>query len=154
MRPAFAAASVGGQAQGHKARNDAFTYNAASETDDFGSFSSGGAQNTGTSGSGRKKSGGFKPSAIIVAVAAIVAVILLIVLIVAIAGNSGKNVEYENNSFVAFCDEDGIYRVAVNGKVVGELPADSNAFIRSTILLFLIFFFIFSLIAYGMAGGF
>lgn len=49
------------------------------------------------------------------------------------------------------------YQFAINGqngKVVGELPADSNAFIRSTILLFLIFFFIFSLIAYGMAGGF
>lgn len=123
MRPAFAAASAGGQAVGLKTRNDTLMYDAgASETDDFGSFSSGGAQGSGSGapGAGKKKQGGFKPSAIIIAVAAIVVVILLIVLIVAIVGNSSGHVKYENNSFVAFCDEDGIYRVAANGKVVGE----------------------------------
>ncbi|MDD5851016.1 MAG: hypothetical protein PUC87_02545 [Galactobacillus timonensis] len=49
------------------------------------------------------------------------------------------------------------YQFAINGqsgKVVGELPADSSAFLRSTLILFLIFFAVFALVAYGMAGGF
>lgn len=123
IRPAFATATAGGQAQGSKLRNDSFTYDAgASETDDFGSFSSGSAQGSGSGAQrgGKKTAGGLKPSAIIIAVAAIVAVILLIVLVVAIANSSDGHIKYEDNSFVAFCDEDGIYHVAANGKVVGE----------------------------------
>ena len=49
------------------------------------------------------------------------------------------------------------YQFAINGqsgKVVGELPADNAAFVRSTLILFVILFVIFALIAYWMAGGF
>ena len=49
------------------------------------------------------------------------------------------------------------YQFAINGqsgKVVGELPADNAAFARSTLILFVILFVIFALIAYWMAGGF
>ncbi len=50
-----------------------------------------------------------------------------------------------------------IYQFAINGqsgKVVGELPADNAAFLKSTLILFVIFFVIFSIVAYWMAGGF
>lgn len=119
VRAAFAVASASGQASASKAKYDAFTYNeGASETDDFGSFSSGSSQSTGGQ---KKKHGGIKPAAIVIAAAALVVVILLIVLIVAVANSSSsRHVLYENNSFVSFCDGDGIYRVAANGKVVGE----------------------------------
>ena len=120
-----------------RANNDAFTFDtAASETDDFGAFNSSGSSNNNRAGGNKgKSSGGFKPSAIVIAVAAVVAVVLLMVLIVAIASGSSKDMKYANNTFVAFCDEDGIYRVAANGNVVGEyeneielIPADDRSF--------------------------
>lgn len=118
VRPAFAAAFASGQASPKKAKRDAFTYSeGASETDDFGSFSSGSSQSTGGQ---KKRQGGIKPAAIIIAVAAFVVVVLLVVLIVAVVNSNSGHVLYENNSFVSFCDGDGIYRVAANGKVVGE----------------------------------
>ena len=118
FRPALANASASESFSQRKVKNDAFTYDAA-ETDDFGSF---GGQAQGASGKSGKapKQSGFKPSSVIIAVAAVVAVILLIVLIVAIASNSSGNIKYEDNTYVAFCDADGIYRVAANGKIVGE----------------------------------
>ena len=136
MRPAFADAANGGQASDRKLKNDAFTFDAgASETDDFGSFSSG-ASNSANRAGGRKPTGGkFKPSAIIIAVAAVVAVVLLLVLIIAIASGRSGDIKYENNTFVAFSDEDGIYHVAANGKVIGNyeneielIPADDRSF--------------------------
>ena len=122
MRPAFAAASGNAQMHSRRANNDAFTFDtAASETDDFGSFNSSASSNNNRAGTNKgKSSGGFKPSAIVIAIAAVVAVVLLMVLIVAIASGSSKDMKYANNTFVAFCDEDGIYRVAANGNVVGE----------------------------------
>ena len=137
MRPAFAAASGNAQMHSRRANNDAFTFDtAASETDDFGAFNSSGSSNNNRAGGNKgKSSGGFKPSAIVIAVAAVVAVVLLMVLIVAIASGSSKDMKYANNTFVAFCDEDGIYRVAANGNVVGEyeneielIPADDRSF--------------------------
>lgn len=137
MRPAFASASGNAQMHSRRANNDAFTFDtAASETDDFGAFNSSGSSNNNRAGGNKgKSSGGFKPSAIVIAVAAVVAVVLLMVLIVAIASGSSKDMKYANNTFVAFCDEDGIYRVAANGNVVGEyeneielIPADDRSF--------------------------
>ena len=137
MRPAFASASNNAQMHNRRTNNDAFTFDtAASETDDFGAFNSSGSSNNNRAGGNKgKSSGGFKPSAIVIAVAAVVAVVLLMVLIVAIASGSSKDMKYANNTFVAFCDEDGIYRVAANGNVVGEyeneielIPADDRSF--------------------------
>ena len=137
MRPAFAVASGNAQMHSRRANNDAFTFDtAASETDDFGSFNSSASSNNNRAGTNKgKSSGGFKPSAIVIAIAAVVAVVLLMVLIVAIASGSSKDMKYANNTFVAFCDEDGIYRVAANGNVVGEyeneielIPADDRSF--------------------------
>ena len=137
MRPAFASASNNAQMHNRRTNNDAFTFDtAASETDDFGSFNSSASSNNNRAGTNKgKSSGGFKPSAIVIAVAAVVAVVLLMVLIVAIASGSSKDMKYANNTFVAFCDEDGIYRVAANGNVVGEyeneielIPADDRSF--------------------------
>ncbi len=125
MRPAFATASAAGQASDKKKKNDSFMY---SETDDFGSFSESG-ESSGAGRSAGKKSGNFKLIGIIAA--AVVVVVLLIVLIASIAGSSGGHVEYENNSFVAFCDEDGIYRVAANGKVVGEYENEIELIVAS-----------------------
>lgn len=121
-RPAFAAAGAGGQANAGRRRNDAFTYDAgASEADDFGAFNTAGTQGSGSSGKSKKKQdGGFNKTPIIIALAAIVAVILIVVIIAVAVSSSGKHIKYENNSFVSFCDSDGIYRVAANGKVVGE----------------------------------
>ena len=137
MRPAFASASNNAQMHNRRTNNDAFTFDtAASETDDFGSFNSSASSNYNRAGTNKgKSSGGFKPSAIVIAIAAVVAVVLLMVLIVAIASGSSKDMKYANNTFVAFCDEDGIYRVAANGNVVGEyeneielIPADDRSF--------------------------
>lgn len=137
MRPAFASASNNAQMHNRRTNNDAFTFDtAASETDDFGSFNSSASSNNNRAGTNKgKSSGGFKPSAIVIAIAAVVAVVLLMVLIVAIASGSSKDMKYANNTFVAFCDEDGIYRVAANGNVVGEyeneielIPADDRSF--------------------------
>ena len=118
IRPAFATASATGNSAQRKAKNNAFTYDAA-DTDDFGSFGAQAQGAAGKSGNAPKQSG-FKRSSIIIAVAAIVAVILLIVVIVAVASNSSGDIKYEDNTYVAFCDADGIYRVAANGKIVGE----------------------------------
>ena len=124
FRPAFATADACGQASGRKMRNDAFTYDAgASETDDFGSFSSRGSAGNNAPKNTQKKSG-VKPAAVGIAIAAVVAVVLLIVLIVAFASSNGGHIKYENNTFVSFCDEDGIYHVAANGRVVGEYESE------------------------------
>ncbi len=138
MRPAFASASACGQANSRKAQNDALMYDtAAPETDDFGSFNSGAPSSparqrkTGA----KKPTQSFKPSAIVIAVAAIAVVLLLVILVAALALGGGKDIKYENNSFVSFSDTDGIWRVAANGKVVGEyeheielIPATDRSF--------------------------
>ncbi len=121
MRPAFAAASADGQAVNRKRKNDAFMYDAsASETDDFGAFGSAGASNGAPKQKPKRSGSSLNMTSILIAVAAVVVVILLIVLVVALVGGSGKNIKFEDNSFVAFCDEDQVWRVAANGKIVGE----------------------------------
>jgi hypothetical protein len=91
----------------------------SSETEDFGAFASGGAARSNPNQRKPRKKG-IKASYIAVAVAAVVAVVLLLALVIAVAGNSSGDIKYENNSFISFCDEDGIYSVAVNGKVIRE----------------------------------
>ena len=120
--PAYATANAAGQAQTFKVKNDSFTYDAgASETDDFGSFSSASSQGSaGAGGNKNKGQGGIKPSLVAIIAVAVVAVVLLIILLVSVIGGSDGHITYENNSFVAYCDEDGIYHVGVNGKVVGD----------------------------------
>lgn len=120
--------------------NDSLMYNAGSETDDFGAFNSAPSQQqrqrpTGRPPQRQQKPAGFKPSSIAIAVAAVAAIILLIVLVVALVAGSGGDVKYVNNTYTAFSDEDGIYRVAVNGEIIGEyesevslIPAADNSF--------------------------
>lgn len=140
MRPAFATEGAG-QARFAKPKNTAFTYDAgASETDDFGSFSQGA-----TSGAprrprpnGNSKKGGLKlnPKAIIIAAAALVVLLtLIVVIVVAAVANSGGDVTYTNNAYVAYSDEDDTYHVVANGKVVGSyenevkvIPAADRSF--------------------------
>ena len=122
LRPAFASASVGGQAYGRKAQKGAFVYDAdASQNDDYGAYNTSGSSANASRG---PKRSGIRPSVIGIAVAAVVAVILLIVLIVALAGGNGGHVKYSDNSFAAFSDEDGIYRVVANGKTIKEYESE------------------------------
>lgn len=139
VRPAFAGAADFGSVKPSKIKNDAVMLDAGSETDDFGAFNSSPSQPR--QGAPRRapqrqqKSSAFKPSSILIAVAAVVAIILLIVLIVAFVAGSNGNIKYVNNTYTAFSDEDGIYRVAVNGEIIGEyesevslIPAADNSF--------------------------
>lgn len=121
-RLAFAGASAANESAGRKASNEILVRD-TSETDDFGSF--GGQAQTGSAakGSGKKspKTSGLKTSSIIIAAAAVVAVILLIVIIVAIvASSSNGNVKFESDTYVSFCDGDGVYHVVANGKKIGD----------------------------------
>lgn len=142
MRPAFAAEGAG-QAKFTKPKNNAFTYDAgASDNDDFGSFSSQGAAGGAprrTKPAGGKKGGFFSnlnPKAIIIAAAALVVLLLLIVVIVVVAvANAGGDIEYTNNAYVAYSDEDDTYHVVANGKIVGSyenevevIPAADRSF--------------------------
>ncbi|MBE6536032.1 MAG: hypothetical protein E7677_05365 [Ruminococcaceae bacterium] len=140
MRPAFAAEGAG-QARFAKPKNTAFTYDAgASETDDFGSFSQGatGGAPRRPRPNGNGKKGGFKlnPKAIIIAAAALVVLLtLIVVIVVAAVANSGGDVTYTNNAYVAYSDEDDTYHVVANGKVVGSyenevkvIPAADRSF--------------------------
>lgn len=135
IRPAFATAGDAGQtAKTRKTANNAIMRNEADETDSFGAFDA-----TPKSGSGastnKGNKGGFNAKPVIIAAAALVAVILLIVVVVAIVANSGGDLKYEDNTFIAFSDENAVYRVAVNGKAVAEydgeielIPADDRSF--------------------------
>ena len=121
FRPAFAVATEGGQtAKNRKMKNEAIMRNEA-DTDSFGSFDNS-AKGAGSAGNAKK--GGFNAKPVIIAVAALVAVVLLIVLIVAIAAGGGKDVKFEDNAFVAFSDENDVYRIAVNGKTLAEYDGE------------------------------
>ena len=133
FRPAFAAASSVGQANNGKLKNDAFTFNTAAETEDFGSFNSAG-QNGKTNKSGKngsKKSsfslGDLNKNPIIIAAIAVVAVLVLAIIISAafLFGSNG-DISYTNNTYVSFVDVDGVYKVAANGKIVAtyEYPVE------------------------------
>ncbi len=134
MRPAFAYASSRGQAAKSDKRNDAVMYDATNEADEFGAYSTGAAANASRQGAPtRKQKRNNTPIAI--AIAAVAVLLLLIVIVVALVAGKSNDVKYEDNSFISFCDEDGIWRVAANGKIVGEyeheitlIPADDRSF--------------------------
>lgn len=63
---------------------------------------------------------GFKRSSIIVALIAVVALIALISLVAIFVSNSGGDIKYENDAYLAVTDEAGISRVLFNGKVIAE----------------------------------
>ncbi len=130
MRPAFAGASASGQAPRRAVKNGAFMYDAgSSETDDFGTFSTGASTNNQAPQGGRpkkapKKQGGLNGGAIAIAVVAVVALIIIGILAVALLGGNGGDIKYASNSFISFEDSDGIWRVAANGKTLGMFDGE------------------------------
>lgn len=101
-------------------KRDAFAFSGASETEDFNAF-----QNAGQDGSFQRQPsrrpnssrGGWNKKLIILIAVAAVAVILLAA-IVALAVTRDKSITYEDNAYIAFADEEGNYRVAVNGTIL------------------------------------
>ena len=124
-RPAFAAAGMTGQSASPRAKQrDGFTFNSANtETDDFNAFTSEQtrerAQRRERPAPSGKPSHGSNHSWIIAVVAA-VAAILLLVLVASVIANSSKDIEYTDNTYLAFVEDSGSYRVAVNGTVLEE----------------------------------
>ena len=98
-------------------------YAANEETDSFGTYEDESFRQKPKARPQPKKPASKKkqinPKSLIIMAASLVAVILLIIVIVAVASSSGKDIKYENNSFVSYCLVDGTYQVAMNGKPVG-----------------------------------
>ncbi len=134
MRPALAGVSASGQAAHRKQMNDALIYDAASEADEYGAYSTSAAGNQGRSGTPARKQKKNSSAPIAIAVAAVAVLLLLIVIAVALISGGSKNIKYDDNTFVSFYSND-LWHVAANGKIVGEyeheitlIPADDRSF--------------------------
>lgn len=120
MRPAMASAGAQSNPTFHgNSKRDSFAFSGASETEDFNAFQNAGQDAGFKQPARRPKSsgGGLNKNLIIMIAVAAVAVILLSV-IVALAVTRDKSIKYEDNAYIAFADEDGNYRVAVNGSIL------------------------------------
>lgn len=149
-QPSFAHATAGVGSSAPKQTFDGMTFDAgSSDTDDFGTYNqapkraprpqkqSQPKKKRSFNLRGLKLGNGFKfkRTSIIVALIAVVAVIVLLSLIIAFISSSGKDIKYENNAYVSYCDDAGIYRVMYNGKIIGEydneielITADDRSF--------------------------
>ncbi len=119
MRPALAGVSASGQAPRRARKNDAFMYDSGtSETDDFGSFSSGNSARAPRKNSGKPQNK-FNAKAIAIAAVAVVALVLLVVLVVSVAGSSSGDIKYDDNAFVVYKDISESWCVSANGDIIG-----------------------------------
>ncbi len=110
-------------------------FDAANEADEFGAYNASSSQNAGRQGAPARKPKKKSGAPIAIACAAIAVLLLIAVIAVALISGGGKNVKYANNTFASFCDSDGIWHVAANGKIVGDyehditlIPADDRSF--------------------------
>ena len=121
FRPAFAGATPDGQARNGKLKNEAFTFNNAADTDDYGTYTAG--SKAPRSGKSAPRKGGSKSSwnrpAIIIAAAAVGVLLVLALVIgaVLVFGGNG-DINFTKDSYVSFSDAEGTYKVAANGKIV------------------------------------
>lgn len=125
MRPAFATA--GTSAEHHAPRNnriDSMTLYANTEADDFGAFTSDQTREKGAKRerpTQQKKSFGKGFNMMwVIAIAAVAAVVLLCVLVGAIILNASGDIENTDNTYLVYIEDNGNYRVAVNGTVLEE----------------------------------
>ena len=127
MRPAFATAGACNntpvRCKNHK---DALMLDANSAADDFGNFS-----NAQTHEKAPRRERPAMPQKQpkkkqpfnklwILAIVAVVAVVLIGILVVSAIRNSAKDIQYTDNTYLAYLEETGTYRVAVNGKVLEQ----------------------------------
>ena len=135
LRPAMAGA---GAENVGKTKNSPFTFDTGSaEANDcrnFGESFGGGAPRSNPTpnkqnnnrNSGKKSFGGFSinfkdPKLWIIVGAAVLAVILAVVIIVvAVVANSGGDIKYQNNAYMAYKDNNGASYVVANGKLVEQ----------------------------------
>lgn len=124
MRPAFATAG----ADVHTASNprnqrEGFMADTAADTDEFGAFRDEPARAPRTRRSapegGARRS--FFNRKTIIAIAAAAAALLLILLVVLLVANSSSDLRYTDNTYIAYMDNTGNYRVAVNGTEMDEI---------------------------------
>ena len=124
MRPAFA--TVGAEkspATASKNRNDALMFDANSAADDFGAFTSDQTRERAPRRerpAPQRKQKKSNKRLWIIAIAAVAAAVLLCVLIGTAIFNSSKDIHYTDNTYLAYVEDNGNYRVAVNGKVLDE----------------------------------
>ena len=125
MRPAFAGAgaSENGSAP-RQNRKEAITLNVNSPSDDFGAFTSDQMRERSPRrerpAPQPKGSKNGLPRTLVIAIVAVVAVALLCGLAVAVILNSSKDICYTENTYLAYIEDNGNYRVAVNGVVLDE----------------------------------
>ncbi len=109
-------------ADGHttksNATKNAFMFSEADEVADFGSTS--GSVRNGGKAPNKNNGSGFSIKPVVIAVIAFIAIILLVVGVVFVASSISKDIKCESNSFVAYEDYNGVYRVAVNGKPIKD----------------------------------
>lgn len=152
MTPAAAYAGSEAYSNGKRvAQNDTAMFAKADE-DDFGSFTSGSAENRKkpskkqapersnepkrSNEPPRKKQGVKRFLPFIIAIAAVIAVILIIVVAVAIFNASGSGLKIKDTVYFSYVDDDGKYHVLVNGDEISEtfeneiklIPAANNEF--------------------------
>ena len=154
MTPAAAYAGTEAYSNGkHVAQNDSAMFAKADE-DDFGSFTSGSAENrkkpskkqapersnepkrSNEPSRSRKSSGSKRFLPFIIAIIAVIAVILLIIVAVAVFNTSGSGLTINDTVYFSYIDDDGKYHVLVNGDEINEtfeneiklIPAANNAF--------------------------
>ena len=123
MHPALAGAGAQSNPTIHNdSKRDAFAFSGASETEDFNAFRDS-DHDAGFKKQPRrnpKSSGGGLSKGMIIAIAVAAVVVILLAAIIAFAVTRDKSIKYEDNAYIAFADEDGNYRVAVNGTILDD----------------------------------
>lgn len=125
MRPAFATVGACNDAPSRcKNRKDALMLDANSAADDFGAFTNDQTRERAPRRERpamppRKQKKSFNKLWILVIVA-VVAVVLLSILVVSIIRNSSKDIHYTDNTYLAYLEGNGTYRVAVNGSLLEQ----------------------------------
>ena len=124
---AFASASAGSadkQSMSTK-KTDSFAF-AASQSNDFNSFSSSANDQGGAPRAPKKKKVTFEiPGRRIAIIAAIVVgIVLIIALASGLLFSASNDMTYEENSFASYQDPDGSYYVVMNGKILKDVFAD------------------------------
>lgn len=120
LRPALATAGADRRNSGKPAENDAFLFeNANTEADDFNAFHTTGRDEAPKRPQPKKGGGISKRTWIIAAIAAAAVLFLaIVIIIVANVANATNGIKTKGNSYIAYADGDGVYHVAVNGKVL------------------------------------
>lgn len=138
-RPAFATAGQASSTQ-RNAQSDGILFNAASESEDFNSFSSSPKTGAPKRPAPKKKKPAGKTfeldlKKLLVIAASVAAFILVVVIAVLVATSSGGTLKAEDNTFTSY-EVDGKFYIAMNGTTVGEgfdneltlVPAIDNSF--------------------------